>query len=108
MSDERRHYDSKLSELIFTVGRLEAQMEESTRQRLLMFDMIGEVRDGVREVKGLAETVKMHGAEIEKFKSLKWKLGGAAAVLGAGGASAGWASLMNFLKHPFGGLGGGP
>ena len=69
--------------------------------------MIGEVRDAMVAVKGLADTVKKHDDEIEKFKALKWKLGGAAAVIGAGGAAGVWATIKNALNfHAWGG--GGP
>ena len=103
MSDERRHYDAKLGDLLVTVGRLEAQMEEGARQRSAMFRMIGEVRDGMVEVKGLAKTVQRHDEEIEKFKALKWKLAGGALVIGAGGASAVWATIKSWLHLPPGG-----
>ena len=91
MSDECRHYDAKLGDLLVTVGRLEAQMEEGARQRSAMSRMIGEVRDGMVEVKGLAATVKTHGEEIEKFKALKWKLGGAAGA---------WATIKRMFDWP--------
>ena len=103
MSDERRHYDAKLGDLLVTVGRLEAQMEEGARQRSAMFRMIGEIRDGMVEVKGLATTVQKHDEEIEKLKALKWKLGGAAAAIGAGGATGAWAMLKSWLHLPPGG-----
>lgn len=106
MSDDRRRTsDSTIEGISYSIGRLEAQMEEGNHQRTAMFAMIGEVRDGMREVVGLAETVKTHGDEIEKFKALKWKLGGAAAVVGAGGAAGVWATVKKMFEFP---VWGGP
>jgi hypothetical protein len=47
--------------------------------------------------------VRRHDVEIEGFKKLKWKLGGAATALGAGGATAVWAAVKNWLQVPPGG-----
>lgn len=106
--DHRRSADVVLYGLVEDVGALKAQMVEGDKQRRAMFTMIGEIRDGMSEIRGVHKRVEKLEEDVGGFKRLKWLLTGAGTVIGAGGASVGWATFINFLKHPFGSLGGGP
>ena len=101
-----RSSDAILYGLVEDVGALKAQMKEGHRQRGEMLNMVVEIRDVVVGAKIVGRVEKLE-EDVGGFKRLKYLFTGAGAVIGAGGASVGWATFLNFLKHPFGGLGGG-
>lgn len=104
--DYTRGSDVILYQLVEDVGALKAQVSEGHKQRSGMVSLLGEIKTSVDKMSNVSERVRSLEEEVSGFKRLKYLLMGGGAVIGAGGASVGWASLIKLLKSPFDGLGG--